>query len=484
MSAGEGMVTCASCGEQNRVGARFCDACGARLEPAPAPGQSRRTVTIVFVDVAGSTALGERLDPETLRDLMGRYFDVARTVVERHGGIVEKFIGDAVMAVFGLPTLHEDDALRAVRAADELQRRLGEGELASWITTRMGINTGEVVASDRADAQRLVTGDAVNTAARLEQHAPPGGILLGNDTWRLVRDAVTVEAVAPVAAKGKQEPLTAWRLVSSRSVGRGDVAPAGRAARRSGTRAGATAAQLRGRRRRAALRAVTLLGPAGVGKSRLVHELVQRVRGSATILRGRCLPYGEGVTYWPVAEVMRAAAVIDEADGRETALTKLGTLVAGGPDADDNVQFIAAAIGIVTAMLRERRSIVPSGERSRCWPQSDRWSSSSMTFDGPNRPSSTSSSISWTGAGVHDPRGGARAAGPARQAADLGRRQAGCPDRPAGGSGGRHPHADRVAPRVDPGARSAPPGRGGHRGQSAVRGAADRDAGRGRPPGP
>ena len=320
MSAGEGMVTCASCGEQNRVGARFCDACGARLEPAPAPGESRRTVTIVFVDVAGSTALGERLDPETLRDLMGRYFDVARTVVERHGGIVEKFIGDAVMAVFGLPTLHEDDALRAVRAADELQRRLGEGELASWITTRMGINTGEVVASDRADAQRLVTGDAVNTAARLEQHAPPGGILLGNDTWRLVRDAVTVEAVAPVAAKGKQEPLTAWRLVS--------IDPSGVVTSRR------LDAPLVGRERELGrlLRSFedvvaerrcglfTLLGPAGVGKSRLVHELVQRVRGSATILRGRCLPYGEGITYWPVAEVMRAAAVIDEADGRETAL--------------------------------------------------------------------------------------------------------------------------------------------------------------------
>ena len=347
MSAGEGMVTCASCGEQNRVGARFCDACGARLEPAPAPGESRRTVTIVFVDVAGSTALGERLDPETLRDLMGRYFDVARTVVERHGGIVEKFIGDAVMAVFGLPTLHEDDALRAVRAADELQRRLGEGELASWITTRMGINTGEVVASDRADAQRLVTGDAVNTAARLEQHAPPGGILLGNDTWRLVRDAVTVEAVAPVAAKGKQEPLTAWRLVS--------IDPSGAVTSRR------LDAPLVGRERELGrlLRSFedvvaerrcglfTLLGPAGVGKSRLVHELVQRVRGSATILRGRCLPYGEGITYWPVAEVMRAAAVIDEADGRETALTKLGTLVAGEPDADDNVRFIAAAIGIV-----------------------------------------------------------------------------------------------------------------------------------------
>jgi class 3 adenylate cyclase len=174
----------------------------------------------VFSDVTGSTALGERLDPEALRGVMGRYFDRMAAVIEAHGGTVEKFIGDAVMAVFGIPRLHEDDALRAVRAAigmrealaalnADLERQHGEG-----LAARIGVNTGEVVAGDPSAGQRLVTGDAVNVAARLEQAAAPGEILVGEPTFRLVRDAVEVEPVEPLALKGKEERVPAFRLLA------------------------------------------------------------------------------------------------------------------------------------------------------------------------------------------------------------------------------------------------------------------------------
>src|ERR687887_1360528 len=211
------MVVCASCGAENREGARFCDSCGAALaEPAPRR-EMRKVVTVLFCDVRGSTALGERIDPESLRQVMSRYFETAKAIVERHGGTVEKFIGDAVMAVFGVPAVHEDDALRAVRAADELRGSLGElneeleRSYGTRLELRMGVNTGEVVTGTE---ERLATGDAVNVAARLEQAAEPGEVLLGEETYRLVRDAVEAEPVAPLAAKGKSELLRAYRVLA------------------------------------------------------------------------------------------------------------------------------------------------------------------------------------------------------------------------------------------------------------------------------
>ncbi|HVL53836.1 MAG TPA: adenylate/guanylate cyclase domain-containing protein [Vitreimonas sp.] len=344
-----GSVVCAACGTPNPAAARFCNGCGAKLEATPARSESRRTVTIVFVDVAGSTALGERLDPESLRALIGEFFDMAKAIVERHGGVVEKFIGDAVMAVFGLPTLHEDDALRAVRAAAELQHRLAASGLADRLTIRTGINTGEVVAGDASAGQRLVTGDAVNTAARLEQAARAGEILLGLATHRLVRHAVQAVETPPVDARGKAEPVRSFRLES--------VDPAGELTARH------LDAPLIGRERELGrlLRSYedavaerrcglfTLLGPAGVGKSRLVHELVARIGDEARVLRGRSLPYGEGITYWPIAEMVRAAAGIEEVDDRETALAKLRSLVADDPEADEIADRVGAAIGVATA---------------------------------------------------------------------------------------------------------------------------------------
>ncbi|MGI8870979.1 MAG: ATP-binding protein [Candidatus Limnocylindria bacterium] len=329
------MVRCQACGEENPDRARFCLACGATIAAAPGVLRAaRKTVTVLFADVSGSTALGERLDPESLRGVMSRYFDMARAVMERHGGTVEKFIGDAVMAVFGIPMLHEDDALRAVRAAAALRTSvaaLGAELLAERgveFAVRIGVNTGEVVVGAPSPSQTLVTGDAVNVAARLEQAAPPGEILLGPATYRLVRDAVLVEAVPPLWLKGKSEPIPARRLVSV------DPTAAGHARRID--------APLVGREREVALlsqaldRAIadeaaylfTVLGPPGVGKSRLVSEFLALQVGRATVHRGRCLPYGDGATYWPLREVIFDAAGIGEESAPEEALASVTELVA------------------------------------------------------------------------------------------------------------------------------------------------------------
>jgi class 3 adenylate cyclase/tetratricopeptide (TPR) repeat protein len=309
-------------------------------------------VTVLFSDVSGSTALGERLDPEAVRALMGRYFGAMKAVIERHGGTVEKFIGDAVMAVFGIPAAHDDDALRAVRAAVEMSEALAAlnaelaNEGAAAIMTRTGITTGEVVAGDPSAGQTLVTGDAVNTAARLEQAAAPGEILIGVPTWRLVHDAVIAEAAEAVSAKGKAEPLPAYRLhaVIGHAEGharRLDAPLFGRESELASlTQAYADAIS----ERRCHL--CTLLGAAGIGKSRLVSEFLAGNGDAAQILRGRCLPYGEGITYWPLAEALKGAAGIDDRDDRTAARHKLIMLLDGEPDAGRVGGGLATAIGL------------------------------------------------------------------------------------------------------------------------------------------
>jgi class 3 adenylate cyclase len=213
------MQVCPSCGEENPERFRLCGFCGTPLAPAVAPTEERRTVTIVFSDLQGSTKLGEALDPESVREVMTRYFDAMTAVLRRHGATIEKFIGDAIMAVFGLPRVHEDDALRAVRAAHETQVALAqlneelERAYGIRLTNRTGVNTGEVVTGDAASAQRLVTGDTVNTTARLEQAAGPNEVLIGELTLQLVRDAVSVEPVEPLELKGKAERVPAYRLL-------------------------------------------------------------------------------------------------------------------------------------------------------------------------------------------------------------------------------------------------------------------------------
>ena len=204
------MATCPACGKELPGEFPFCPFCGADLAAAPAVArEQRKVVTVLFCDVTGSTELGEKLDPEALRALLARYFERMKAIVEHHGGSVEKFIGDAVMAVFGVPALHEDDALRAVRSAVEMREEFPE----LGFQGRIGVATGEVVTGTE---ERLATGDALNVAARLQQAAQPGEILIGDETFGLTRDAVVVEAVEPLSLKGKAEPVAAYRLMSVR----------------------------------------------------------------------------------------------------------------------------------------------------------------------------------------------------------------------------------------------------------------------------
>jgi class 3 adenylate cyclase/tetratricopeptide (TPR) repeat protein len=341
------MQICPGCGEENPARFRLCGFCGAPLVP-PLPAQEiRKTVTIVFSDLKGSTNLGEALDSESLREVMTRYFDAMRVELERHGGTVEKYIGDAIMAVFGLPTVHEDDALRAVRAAAGMQVALGmlNDELdRTWgvrLANRTGVNTGEVVAGDPTAGQRLVTGDPVNTAARLEQAAPENEILLGPLTHRLVRDTVVAEPVEPLELKGKAERVPAFRLVSVRddaTLEAPDATPmVGRDREMDQLRAAFRAA-VEGRR----LRSVTVIGDAGVGKSRLTREFLASVASEAYVVRGRCLPYGKGITFWPLVEIVRRAADIQDDDPPERGRARLLGLL-GDVEAADR---IASATGL------------------------------------------------------------------------------------------------------------------------------------------
>ena len=311
------------------------------------PRQKRKTVTVLFCDVTGSTALGERLDPESFRQVMRRYFDTARAVIERHGGTVEKFIGDAVMAVFGAPVLHEDDALRAVRAAAGLREQIAvlNGELeagfAATVSVRTGVNTGQVVTGTE---ERLATGDAVNLAARLEQAAGPGEIVIGPQTWALVRGVVTAEALEPLQLKGKTQPVAAYRLLEIRT----DVDPRARTGRAPLVgRAGqllmlADAFTNATRERSCGL--FTVLGVAGVGKSRLTAEFLPGV--AARVLSGTCLSYGQGITYWPVVSMIKQ--LLDPQHGCPAAAQLMGRDVR-----------VAAAINV---LLGEQVAVTSPGE--------------------------------------------------------------------------------------------------------------------------
>jgi class 3 adenylate cyclase/tetratricopeptide (TPR) repeat protein len=308
-------------------------------QPAQVESQARKIVTVVFSDLTESTRLGEQLDPESVRRLVSSYFDEMKSVLEKHGGVVEKFIGDAVMAVFGVPRAHEDDALRAVRAAVEMREALqslnAEFE-RTWgvtIAVRTGVNTGEVIAGDPSRGQSFVVGDAVNTASGLEHSAGPGEIIIGEATYRLVREAVMVEETGPLLLKGKSEPVRALKVVDvipsmpgwTRSLDSPLVARERELVLLQEILARAADAS--------ALEVVTLIGAAGVGKSRLISEFVSRVGAQATVITGRCLPYGEGITFWPIASVLRDAAGIDERDPADEARPKLPELLRGEPDA-------------------------------------------------------------------------------------------------------------------------------------------------------
>jgi class 3 adenylate cyclase/tetratricopeptide (TPR) repeat protein len=336
------VAVCTQCGRQNADDARFCSGCAAPLVAEPAaPRAVRKTVTLLFCDMVDSTPLGERLDPESLRSVLARWHESMRTALKRHGGTVEKFVGDAVMAVFGLPVAHEDDALRAARAAADMRVALAainaelERDYGVEIQVRTAVHTGDVVAGD---GETLVTGDAVNVAARLEQNAQAGEILLGEQAARLLGDTAIVEPVHELTLKGKAQPVSAWRLISilpdvpaftrpiaTPFVGRQDELAALEAAF---DRAASTSR----------CEHVTVFGPPGIGKSRLLREAVAALGTRARVVVGRCLPYGEGITYWPLVDIVREIA------GHEPR-PRLVEILSPDEDAELVADAVSAAVG-------------------------------------------------------------------------------------------------------------------------------------------
>ncbi len=352
-----GRLICSNCGQENPGEAKFCGTCASPLS-APRARESRKTVTIVFADPKPSSIDGSPPDPEAIRDVMSRYFDEMKVALERHGGTVEKFIGDAVMAVFGLPVRHEDDAVRAARAALDMQAALpplNEDFERTWgirLGNHIGVNTGEVIAGDATLGQRLVTGDAVNVAARLEQSAHAGEVIVGDLTYRLARDFAEVDPIAPLTLKGKSEPVPAYRLLTVHATAERQSSGApfvGREDEMARLATGLDEAVAR-----QAARMLTVVGDAGVGKSRLIKEFADRAGERAAVLRGRCLPYGDGITFWPFAEIVREAAAIGSEDTPEIGMNKMRALLGGQTDGGEHeriVERVAAVIGLSAAQF-------------------------------------------------------------------------------------------------------------------------------------
>jgi class 3 adenylate cyclase/tetratricopeptide (TPR) repeat protein len=354
------MTTCSSCGAEVPVGSRFCPACGVAVAESIASAEMLKLVTVLFADVVGSTARAEALHPEDVRALMADYFAAMAEEIRAEGGTIEKYVGDAIMAVFGVPTAHEDDPVRAVRAARRMLERLrrwnDQHDAAQGLEIRIGLNTGQVVASGAAAGDLLVTGDAVNVASRLQQAAEPGTILVGERTARAVRPYFDLRRMEPLVLKGKADAVSAMVVEGEREA----PEPRGVAG---------LAAPLVGREHELAfLRAawervcgegrpqlVTLLGDAGVGKSRLVREFASELDLDTKVLVGRCLPYGEGVTLWPLAEILKAEAVVLDTDSADAVVAKIAELVEGAIDLEltgdrpRTTAALASTLGVQTA---------------------------------------------------------------------------------------------------------------------------------------
>lgn len=342
------MPVCLACRGQPPEGARFCPLCGAPLTDDVEV--SRRGVTILFSDISGFTTLAAHLDPERLRGVMKRYYTEMRAVIDRHEGTVERFIGDAVMAVFGFPRLHEDDAVRAVRAAVEIRLAAAalnvelEKDWGVTIGVHSGVNTGEVATGEAGDS--LVVGDAVNVAARLQQLASEGEVLVGPLTARLVRDTVELEDLGPLAVKGKDAPVMAHRVLSVRPIAAGP-------ARRLTTPVvgrDAELARLRGMWDETvshrSCRLVTVVGPPGIGKTRLVAEFVDALGDEATVLEGRCQPYGERTPLAPVGEMVRQAVGLTESAHLAAAHAELVRVLHGADDQLRIVEHVLSVLGL------------------------------------------------------------------------------------------------------------------------------------------
>src|SRR5579859_7236707 len=380
VECGNRLVVCPNCGTINLPTAKFCLECGTQLTPISTPvsenspfqpvktgrttspseldgskirltaPEERRVVTIMFADITGSTPLADKLDPEDLRAILVGYFNLMTEQIRRHGGTVEKYIGDAVMAVFGAPVAHEDDPDRAVRAALDMQaalarfnqRRQAQDPEATRLQMRIGINSGEVAAPGAQFSRRdfLITGDAVNVAARLQQVAMPDMILVGERTYHTTRNVFEFRPLAPLSLKGKPEPIHAW-VVQDYRHGRDAIGPYAIIQHPRGiegleaplvvrdvelTLMHATYARVQAEKHS---HLITLLGGPGIGKTRLVRDFIAREQEAAKctscneslsaprVLQGRCPPYGEGITYWPLVEILRSLLGAQDGESRE-----------------------------------------------------------------------------------------------------------------------------------------------------------------------
>ena len=346
-------LTCAACKAPVSKTSRFCSACGASLtaESQPVADRRRKLATVLSCDVVGSTVLGERIDAESVRDVMLTYYAQMRTAIEQHGGTVEKFIGDAVVAVFGVPTAHEDDALRAARAVVEMRsllERLNLRLVAQFgveLGIRIGLATGEVVADDASSRETFVAGDAANLAARLQQAADSNEILIDDPTYRLVRHTSRCEAVEPLEVKGKSGTVHAHRLIS---IDRFESTASSRQLHPLVGREAEFALLHREHARALSerrCRLVTVVGDAGVGKSRLGAEFVASL-SEMRVVSGRCLAYGEGITYSALEEIVRSIASIREGASVEETRAQVAAVVEGEEHAALITRRIGQLIGV------------------------------------------------------------------------------------------------------------------------------------------
>jgi len=348
------MAICHRCGQDNPAAAHFCFACGAPLVAGASGREERKVVTVLFADLVGFTQRAEKMDPEDVRASLAPYLERVRAELEDLGGTVEKFIGDAVMALFGVPVAHEDDPERAVTAAlrilsaiEELNSRRSDFPLA----LRVGVNTGEVIVDLSARAEEgdiIVTGDVVNTAARLQQAAPVGTVVVGETTYRATRERVEYEELEPATLKGKAEPVSAWRATALQLR---PIEPTHRAPFIGREQDLALLTQTFARTlREKSVQLVTVAGEAGVGKSRLVAELRRNLSVSGDDVmwrRGRCISYGEGVTFWALGEIVKSHAGILESDNPEEVAEKLEAAVADVVDDGDERSWFVARLGVL-----------------------------------------------------------------------------------------------------------------------------------------
>ena len=368
------MPFCTACGTENPDQARFCFGCGSPLvapQPVVEPSEERKVITAIFVDLVGSTARSEQLDPEDVKALVAPYHASVRSELERHGGTFEKFSGDAVLALFGSPKAHEDDPQRAIRAAFSVRKAIVELNAEDeWLDLhiRIGIHTGEalvMLGARPSEGEWSAAGDVLNTAARIQSAAPTDGILVGGATYLVARDEFEFEPAEAIQAKGKSEPVEVWQVLAPRDGAdarlQGAAPLVGRAAELGQLRAFFDET-LTDRLPRLAV----IVGAPGIGKSRLLLELVGQLEQGRDVHWGRCLSYGEGITYWPVTEIFKSAAGIIQSDDRDAVAVRLGTFLESLATEDvDELRTIASALSNLIGISTTPRGTYATSEISQ-----------------------------------------------------------------------------------------------------------------------